>query len=523
MNTNEFLEISSSIVPKRTAITFDDNQISFQELQVTANRLANVLVTLGIKTGDRVAMIDVNSPQVLITYFACAKLDAIFVPLNYRAKEDELHHMLRIAKPSIIFVGNRYASLIRKVSKYEGCSLTVIGIDIPDKEGWFSYECLMKHSCQEHTFTPTSQGKDTTILLFTSGTTGFPKAVMLSHDSFSSYMLSSVDPADPDIEENNLLCVPLYHIAGLQASLAGIYAGRTLVMMRQFEPLEWMKLVEKNRVQRSGIVPTMLKQILDHPRFCEFDLSSLKIISYGAAPMPTIVIKTAIKRFPSVLFINAFGQTETASTITMLSPEDHILEGSEQEIEKKLIRLQSVGKPLPDIEVKILDVNGKEVSWGVTGEVACRGPRLMSGYWDDKEATQSAFQDGWLFTGDLGYKDQDGYIYLSGRSKDFIKRGGEMISPEEIERILKDHPEVDDAAVIGVPDEEWGERVRALIVLKPGKSISKNSLIGDVHGKLASFKTPESIIFVGCLPQNHLGKILKRELREKYSYPIEAK
>jgi fatty-acyl-CoA synthase len=178
---------------------------------------------------------------------------------------------------------------------------------------------------------------------------------------------------------------------------------------------------------------------------------------------------------------------------------------------------------LPDIEVKILDVNGKEVSWGVTGEVACRGPRLMSGYWDDKEATQSAFQDGWLFTGDLGYKDQDGYIYLSGRSKDFIKRGGEMISPEEIERILKDHPEVDDAAVIGVPDEEWGERVRALIVLKPGKSISKNSLIGDVHGKLASFKTPESIIFVGYLPQNHLGKILKRELREKYSYPIEAK
>ena len=205
----------------------------------------------------------------------------------------------------------------------------------------------------------------------------------------------------------------------------------------------------------------------------------------------------------------------------MLSPEDHKLEGSEQEIERKLIRLQSVGKPLPDIEVKIFDENGEELSSGITGEVACRGPRLMSGYWNDEEATKSVFQDGWLFTGDLGYKDQDGYIYLSGRSKDFIKRGGEMISPEEIERILMDHPEVDDAAVIGVPDEEWGERVRALVVLNPGKSISKSTLIEDVHSKLASFKTPESIIFVPCLPHNHLGKILKRDLRKKYSYPIE--
>ncbi len=522
MNTNEFLEISSTIVPERTAITFDDNQISFQELRVTADRLANVLVKLGVKPGDRVAMLDVNSPQVLVTYFACAKLDAIFVPLNYRAKENELSHMLTLARPSIIFAENRYAGLIHKVTQNGGRTLKVIGIGGSDKEGWFSYERLMKHSVQEHTFTPTGQGRDTTILLFTSGTTGFPKAVMLSHDSFSSYMLSSVDPVDPDIEENNLLCLPLYHIAGLQASLAGIYAGRNLVMMRQFEPLEWMKLVEKNRVQRSGLVPTMLKQILDHPRFCEFDLSSLKVISYGAAPMPTIVIKTAIKRLPRVSFINAFGQTETASTITMLSPKDHVLEGSKQEIEKKLIRLQSVGKPLPDIEVKILDANGEEVSWGVTGEVACRGPRLMSGYWDDKEATQSAFQNGWLFTGDLGYKDQDGYIYLSGRSKDFIKRGGEMISPEEIERILVNHPEVDNAAVIGVPDEEWGERVRALIVLRPGKYISRTSLIRDIHCKLASFKTPESIIFVDCLPHNHLGKILKRELRQKYSYPIES-
>jgi acyl-CoA synthetase (AMP-forming)/AMP-acid ligase II len=523
MNTNEFLEISSAIVPERTAISFDNNQISFQELRTTADRLANVLVKLGVKPGDRVSMLDINSPQVLVIYFACAKLDVIFIPLNYRAKEDELHHMLTLSRSSVIFVGNRYATLMEKVTRNAGSTLKVVGIDGPDKEGWLSYERLMSNSVEEHTFTPSNQGRDTTILLFTSGTTGFPKAVMLSHDSFSSYMLSSVDPADPDIEESNLICVPLYHIAGLQASLAGIYAGRTLVMMRQFEPVEWMRLVEKKQVQRSGVVPTMLKQILDHPRFCEFDLSSLKVISYGAAPMPTTVIKKAIKELPRVQFINAFGQTETASTITMLSPEDHLLEGSEQEIEKKLTRLRSVGKPLPDVEVKIFDVHRKEVSWGITGEVVCRSPRLMSGYWDDQEATQSVFQDGWLFTGDLGYRDQDGYIYLSGRSKDFIKRGGEMISPEEIERILIDHDEVDDAAVIGVPDDEWGERVRALIVLNPGKFISESSLIEDVHSKLASFKTPESIIFLDYLPHNHLGKILKRELREKYSYPIEDK
>ena len=521
MNTNEFLEISATIVPKRTAITFDDSHISFQELREMADRLANVLVNLGIKAGDTVAMLDVNTPQVLVAYFACAKMDAIFVPLNYRAKEDELRHMLVVSNASVLFVGNRYISLVNKVTKRTESNLKVIVIGGPDIQSWFSYERLMRHCVERHEFIPTSEDRDTTILLFTSGTTGFPKAVMLSHNSFSSYMLSSIAPVDPDIEESNLLCVPLYHIAGLQACLAGIYAGRTLVMMRQFEPLEWMQLVEKNRVQRSGIVPTMLKQILDHPRFCEFDLSSLKVISYGAAPMPTTVIKQAIIKLPKIQFINAFGQTETASTITMLSPDDHVLEGSKQEIEKKLIRLQSVGKPLPDIEVKIFDEDGNELSSGVTGEVACRGPRMMSGYWNDEEATKSAFQDGWLFTGDLGYKDQDGYIYLSGRSKDFIKRGGEMISPVEIERILIDHPEVDDAAVIGVPDEEWGERVRALIVLAPGKSISRSRLIEDVHSKLASFKTPESIIFVDSLPHNHLGKILKRELRKKYSYRIE--
>ena len=214
------------------------------------------------------------------------------------------------------------------------------------------------------------------------------------------------------------------------------------------------------------LVPTMLKQLMDHPSFNDYDLSSLEVITYGAASMPLEVIKRAIGEFPGARFINAFGQTETASTITMLPPEDHVLDGSDQEVKLKLKRLTSIGRPLDDVEVNIVDGDGRGVPVGEVGEIVARGDRIMKGYWNEEAATEAAIRSGWLYTGDLGYRDEDGYIYLSGRSKDFIKRGGEMVSPEEIEQVLMSNPQVDEAAVIGVPDIEWGERVRAVVVRK---------------------------------------------------------
>jgi acyl-CoA synthetase (AMP-forming)/AMP-acid ligase II len=285
--------------------------------------------------------------------------------------------------------------------------------------------------------------------------------------------------------------------------------------MRQFDSVDWMELVQRHQANRAMLVPTMLKQVIEHPRFGEFDLTSLDVITYGAAPMPVDVIKQAIQRFPTARFINAFGQTETASTITMLPPEDHVLDGDDEEVEKKLKRLSSIGKPLEDVEVQIVDEAGNPVELGEVGEIVARGSRMMRGYWQQEDATRDALRSGWVYTGDLGYQDEDDYIFLSGRAKDFIKRGGEMVSPEEVEQVLMSHPNVDDAAVIGVPDIEWGEEVRAVVV-SGGGAVTEEELIEFCHEHLAGFKRPRSVVFIDELPRNVMGKVMKRDLREQY-------
>ena len=518
MNTCEFLTIAGAIVPDRTAIIFDGQEYSFEALADRVNRLANVLSDMGVGAGDRVATMQVNTNQSIETYFAAAQLDAIYVPVNFRAKSDELETMLSIARPSCLFIGERYLPLVERLPEQTGLERERI-IVLDAAAGGADYEGLLAGAIPDQTHFPEADDADTTVIMFTAGTTGVPKGVMLTHDSFASYLLSTVAPADPDVEETNLITVPFYHIAGLQAALAAVYGGRTLAVMRQFDAVEWMEQVERHRANRAMLVPTMLKQLIDHPRFGEFDLSSLDVITYGAAPMPVEVIRRAIGAFPGARFINAFGQTETASTITMLPPEDHVLEGDPVEIEVKLRRLTSIGKPLEDVEVAIVDEDGNPVGVGETGEIVARGPRMMAGYWREETATRDALRSGWVYTGDLGYKDEDDYIYLAGRGKDFIKRGGEMVSPEEVEQVLRSHPGVDDAAVIGVPDVEWGEEVRAVVVGLPG-GVTEEDIIQFCHGKLAGFKRPRSVVFVDELPRNAMGKVLKRDLRAEFGSPV---
>ncbi len=520
MNTTEFLTIACAIVPDRTAIVFEGRRFTYQELQERVNRLANALADLGVGRGDRVATMQVNCNQIVETYFAAAKLDAIFAPLNFRARGDELSHMLNSAEPTVFIVGGRYVDLARSIRDQVVPPNYIVSLEERVGGEWLFYEDLIDSSPSEEMHFPEGDDEDTTILMFTAGTTGVPKGVMLTHQSFTSYLLANVTPPDPDLEERNLLSVPLYHIAGMQAVMAATYGGRTLIVMRQFEPLEWMELAQGEQANRAMMVPTMLKQLMDHPRFHSYDLSSLEVITYGAAPMPLEVIKRAIQEFPKARFINAFGQTETASTITMLPPEDHVLAGAPEEVERKLKRLTSIGKPLDDVEISIVDEDGQPVPMGEVGEIVASGPRIMKGYWKQEEATGSAIRGGRLYTGDLGYQDEDGYIYLAGRAKDFIKRGGEMVSPEEVERVLMSHPAVEDAAVIGVPDLDWGERVRAVVVRKGGSAVSAEELIDHCHQRLASFKRPESVVFVEELPRNPLGKVLKRMLREEYGQSI---
>ncbi|OGO30557.1 MAG: hypothetical protein A2Z29_11300 [Chloroflexi bacterium RBG_16_56_11] len=522
MNTTDFLNIAAAICPDKAAIVFEDKRYTFSQLNERVNRLANALLTLGVKKGDRVAFLQVNCNQCVETYFAVAKMGGIYLPLNFRAKEKELTYMLNTAEATVLIAGERYVSMIQAIRPELHSLKHLVSIEKPHPDMHF-YEDLIKKASPEEVVAAIDDN-DTTILMYTAGTTGFPKGVMLAHNSFSIYVLENVSPPDPENDERNILTVPLYHVAGIQAMMAAIYGARTLVMERQFEPEEWMTLVEREKANRAMMVPTMLKQLLDHPNFKKHNLKSLKVITYGAAPMPLPVIRKALEEFPGVSFINAFGQTETASTITALGPEDHVLTGTPEEREKKLKRLASIGKPMSDIQMKVIDQEtGKTLGPNEVGEILARGPRVMSGYWKDEEKTKKTIdKDGWVHTGDIGYVDDDGYYFLAGRSSDIIIRAGENISPEELENAIREFPKVEDVAVIGVPDETWGEEPRAVVILKKGIPKSKaveDEIMEHCRQTLASFKRPRTVVFVDDLPRNPMGKLIKREIREKYGKP----
>lgn len=515
MNTAELLNIAASICPDRTALVFEDARYTFSQLNERANRIANALLSLGVQNDDRIAVLQVNCHQNVEIYFATAKIGAIYVPLNFRSKQEELVFLLNNSGSKYLFLGSRYCDMVNEVKSKLASVLHMITID-KECQDFIYYENILSSGPSEEVFSEVNTN-DITILMYTSGTTGFPKGVMLSHESFTAYVLENIIPAQTDVEEKNILTVPLYHIAGIQAMMAAIYGGRTLIMQRQFEAREWMALVMREKANRAMLVPTMLKQVMDHPEFGIFNLSSLKVITYGAAPMSLNIIQNALKLFPNVSFINAFGQTETASTITSLNPEDHLISGSEEERKKKLKRLTSIGRPMSDVEMKIIDEDGKEKKSGEIGEIVAKGPRVMTGYWHDDEKTEETIDhDGWLHTGDMGYVDEDGYFFLAGRKTDMIIRGGENISPEEVENVLQSHPSIQESAVIGIPDAEWGELPRAIVVLNPGSKITADEILEFCRQKLASYKRPRSVVFTDELPRNPIGKILKRILRKKY-------
>ena len=382
-------------------------------------------------------------------------------------------------------------------------------------------ELIKSGSPEDKTFAEIADD-DVAIIMFTAGTTGFPKGVPQTNEGYSSYVLSNVDP--PDLEappETNVLVMPLYHVAGVQALMAGIYGGRTIAMMRQFDEKEWFETVQREKATRVMLVPTMLKRIVEYPDFDKYDISSVRVVTYGAAACPYEVLKKTIERFPGRALINAFGGTETSSTIASLRAEDQVITGKEtpEEKEKKLKRLSSsIGLPTEDVEIQVRGSDGKEVPAGELGEIIVKGSRIMKGYWKDEERTKKAFtEDGWYRTGDMGYKDDEGYIYLTGRGDDVIVRGGENIGPDEVESVLFSHPKIEEAAVIGVKDIEWGQEVVAVVRLKKGETATQQEIIDFCRPKLAGFKRPSSVIFVKEeLPKSSVGKILRRVLRDKY-------
>ncbi|MBA7483356.1 Long-chain-fatty-acid--CoA ligase FadD13 [subsurface metagenome] len=524
MIITEFLDLSALLVPERIAIVFEGERYSYAQLRERVNRLADSLNRLGLEKGERVAIFDVNCNEYVEACFATAKLGAIFTPLNFRVRQEELTYLVSKAEAKILFLGSRYAEMVNGVRPQLPSVKHFITID-GKYDKMISYdELIASGSPEEKTFAEIKD-EDITMLMFTAGTTGFPKGVPQDHNAYSSYVLTSVNPPDPEAPaETNLLCMPFYHVAGMQGLMAGIYGARTLALMRQFDDKEWFETVQREKVTRAMVVPTMLKRIVENPDFDKYDLSSIRVITYGAAACPYEVLKRTIERFPGRALINAFGGTETSSTIAALRAEDQIITGkeTEQEREKKLKRLAtSIGLPLDDVEIQVRDEEGQALPADNMGEIVVRSTRIMKGYWRDEEKTKKAFTpDGWYRTGDMGYMDEEGYIYLSGRADDLIVRGGENIGPDEVESTLYSHPKVEEAAVIGVPDVEWGQQVRAIVRLKQGEQATEQEIIDFCRQRLAGFKRPTSVVFVKEeLPKTSTGKVLRRVLREKYRQP----
>jgi acyl-CoA synthetase (AMP-forming)/AMP-acid ligase II len=523
MNTAEFLTISGAIVPDRTAVVGEDERVTYLELQSRVNRLAQSMQAMGVGKGANVGIMAVNSPAFVEIYYATAALGATFVPLNYRAKTEELTYMVNSADVSVLFVSERYWSLYQEIKSAVPGVQHAVPLDF-SPPGVRSYLELRDTGEDIPVFADTDDA-DPTLIIYTSGTTAMPKGVVLSYQALTALVVNTQSPADPTVDQEVVLVsVPFYHIAGATTVMSAVFSGRRLVILPAFDPQAWLASVEREQVTHAFVVPTMLKRIMEVDDFDQYDLASLRLITYGAAPMPFEVARKACDVFPprGIGLMNAYGQTEATGSMTFLGPDDHRLDGTPEENDRKVERLRSVGRPMPDVEIAILAPDGRILETDEEGEICIRGDRVMRGYHKRDDDTGEAIRGGWLHTGDVGRIDAGGYLFITGRIKDMIIRGGENIAPAEIENVLEDHPAIAEAAVIGVPDNEWGEVIKALVVADRADRAavpSEDELTAYVKSRIASYKAPAIYQWVDELPRNHLGKVLKTELREQYGEP----
>lgn len=495
MNIGLLLEMAAEGMPDRIAVGSRAGGLTYAELLADSRRAAAVIrrSRVGGAPVERVGMLDLNSETLPVLLFGAAFADLPFVPMNYRLADDKLRDLVARNAPGLLVVD---PPIIDRIGEVDGLLVRTRG----------EFRELVDASDPDSGQEPGVE--DIAILLFTSGTTGAPKAAVLRHRHVTSYVLTANEYASADEDEAALVSVPPYHIAGVSAILSAVYSGRRLVYLPSFSAQEWVATAREERITHAMVVPTMLDRILDVIEADGGEPPALRHLSYGGGPMPVPVLERAMRLLPDVGFVNAYGLTETASTISILTPEDHRAAAASDDPAVRA-RLGSVGRPLPSIELEIRDPLGRPLPPGEPGEVWVRGEQVAGEYLD----SGSRVTGGWFPTRDNGYLDEGGYLFLSGRLDDVIVRGGENISPGEIEDVLLDHPDVAEAAVVGVPDLQWGERIVAYVVARPGAAVTEADLQSLVRGRLRSTCMPERVTFVDALPYSETGKLLRRVLR----------
>lgn len=491
------------------ALVFEGRVTTFKQLDRHASQVANGLIALGAKAGERIAYLGKNSDTYFELLFGAAKAKMVMTPVNWRLAGPEIAFIVEDCKAPVLFVGPEFVDQIRSIRDSLPSVRTVLTIEGGAPE-WQDYETWRDQQSADDPRIPLSGG-DIMIQLYTSGTTGKPKGAMLSHANFLSLVRAGGDNKPEwnkwNPQDVSLVAMPVFHIGGSGFGALGIYHGVKGVVAREFNPAEVLDFFERDGITKLFMVPAAMQFVVRQPRARQVDFSKLRYMMYGASPIPAALLRECIEVFKCG-FVQMYGMTETTGTIVALPPEDHI-EGLE--------RMKSAGKALPGVELAILDAEGNRLPPGEVGEIATRSGSNMVGYWNLPEATKNTLgADGWLRTGDAGYMDADGYLYIHDRIKDMIISGGENIYPAEVESAICDHPDVAEAAVVGVPDDKWGEAVKAVVVMKPGKQLSSTDLMNFARTRIAGFKTPKSIDFIEALPRNASGKILRRSLRDPY-------
>ncbi|MGW0017302.1 class I adenylate-forming enzyme family protein [Rhodococcus sp. NPDC003382] len=498
MNLTMLLEMAAGSDPERIAVGTRNDGLTYGELSARSTALAGEFRKSGAR---HVALLDLNSPTVPVVLFAAAAAGLPLIPLNYRLTDEQIDHAVGRLEPVTVVVGE---AMTTRVPTRAGISL----LPIADASGTGSREDGLQEFVAPD---------DPAVLLFTSGTTGAPKAAVLRHRHLTNYILGTVEFWNADENEAILVSVPNYHIAGISSILSSVYSGRRIVYMPSFDPEGWVELASRERITHAMVVPTMLGRILDVLESAGTRLPALRSLSYGGGRMPVATVERAMRLLPDTDFVNAYGLTETSSTIAVLGPEDH-REALASDDPAVRGRLGSVGRPLPTLEISIRDRSGSEVPAGEPGEVFVRGEQVAGEY-----TSHSALDDdGWYPTRDRGWLDADGFLFLDGRADDVIVRGAENISPGEIEDVLVEHPTVADAAVIGIADREWGERVEAVVVAAPHRSPAEVELQEWVRVRLRSTRVPARIHVWTELPYNDTGKLLRRVLRDELAARTET-